>query len=92
MRQKLYQAFAGNFANRTTIAEELINLYDEEGLIVPKMELCEVMAFTYWKTGERKRAAELAEIARDWVGWMEGNGSERLKKLDGFLRWSGKRN
>ncbi|KAF2672451.1 SET domain-containing protein [Microthyrium microscopicum] len=59
--------------NMTASIEELLQLYDDEGLIFPKIELFELGAYAYGQMGKEEMAMKYAHRAKQWWNWAVGS-------------------
>jgi hypothetical protein len=66
--------------------EQLLNMYDEEGLIYPKIELFEQGAYAYGQIGMEDKAMQFATMAKDWWVWAVGREAAETRRVEEFLK------
>jgi hypothetical protein len=71
--------------NMTHGYEHLLNLYDEEGLIYPRIELFEQGAYAYGRVGMEDKAMHFARMARDWWIWAVGREALETRRVEEFI-------
>ena len=73
---------------RHLVADELLSLYEEEGLVVPTLGLWDVGVYTWQEVGTEEgwqRARWYAQKGVDMAGWMLGSGRGVVTRLRDFL-------
>ena len=72
--------------NATRGIEEILRLYEEEGLIYPKIELLEQGAYAYGQIGKEEEAMAFAKKARQWWSWAVGKDGVETRRIEEFLK------
>jgi len=62
-------------------AEELLQLYHEEGMIVPRAMTAEIIAYTHNQLGEAEKAVEFGKRAIEYHRILAGEDSNEVKRL-----------
>lgn len=84
-RTNLQNAIRNQQRTMTRHAEELMRLYDKEGLVIPKMEIFEIGAYAHGQVGHARKAMKWAKRARQWYIWARGPKSADAQRLSAFI-------
>jgi tetratricopeptide (TPR) repeat protein len=71
----------GDLEMMVECAEELLELYHEDGMIVPRAMTAEIIAYTYNQLGEADKAVKYGKMAVEYHKIMAGEASNEVKRV-----------